>query len=77
MNPDFTEMLMTNILLVYYAKLYLGTAQHSLISTEHSLLQRKAIHAIFTILHNIQFEEREIIKQLGFNLCSTLVLWWV
>ena len=36
MNPYFTEMLMTNILLVYYAKIYLCTAQQSLISTEHS-----------------------------------------
>ena len=53
MNPYFTEMLMTNILLVYYAKLYLCTAQHSLISTEQSSLQRKAIHAIFAILQNI------------------------
>ena len=34
MNPYFTEMLMTNILLVYYAKLYLCTAQHCLIRTE-------------------------------------------
>ena len=34
MNPYFTEMLMTNILLVYYAKIYLCTAQLCLISTE-------------------------------------------
>ena len=27
MNPYFTEMLMTNILLIYYAKIYLCTAQ--------------------------------------------------